>query len=419
MKSAAGGSAGLAGEEADGEVERPPPRVDGRGTAAVGRPERAEDECSLSRRREIGLDLGRLIRRVLLVLVERRRPGRLLRRGVDHNWTTKPSNGGQHPERDLRHRSVRSERHPLDAPVRVLDRRLMEPQVQCDHDRSRPVARGQRQRLPAACGQAKCGVLELRLRRRQCGGQLAQHLGMPMKRLAGRRPRLVRKGGPTGRHARTLPFERYQDATGSTRFAWALGFAVDERRGLPRLLVWSQPALQAPSVPATPGSLSSVSASAVISLSSRCSSKSAVIDATWAQEAAWSRRAPGLGQAGVGDAEIGRAGFTLDEPFGLEPFEQPRDARRGQKQLAGDVDALQPLTVGVGEDEQGFVVVDREAVLLEQLGAQQPGGAGGGTQQAGEGANGGFRRPALLAAVWACGMRFACRASSREYLRSQ
>ena len=54
----------------------------------------------------------------------------------------------------------------------------------------------------------------------------------------------------------------------------------------------SQPALQAPSVPATPGSLSSVSASAVISLSSRCSSKSALIDATWAQDAACSRWAP-------------------------------------------------------------------------------------------------------------------------------
>ena len=161
--------------------------------------------------------------------------------------------------------------------------------------------------------------------------------------------------------------------------------------------------LQAPSVPATPGSLSSVSASAVISLSSRCSSKRAVIEATWAQEAALSRWAAGLGQVGVGDAEVGRAGFTFHEAFGLEPFEQAGDAGRCQKELPGDVDPLQPLTVGVGEDEEGFVVVDRESVLLEQLGAQQPRGAGGGTQQPGEGAHGGA---GILAAVRArgCGL---------------
>ncbi len=75
------------------------------------------------------------------------------------------------------------------------------------------------------------------------------------------------------------------------------------------------------------------------------------------------------------------AGFTLHEPFGLEPFEQARDARRCQKQLPGDVDPLEPLTVGAGEDEEGFVVVDREAVLLEQFGAQQPGRAGVRAQQ--------------------------------------
>ncbi len=64
-----------------------------------------------------------------------------------------------------------------------------------------------------------------------------------------------------------------------------------------------------------------------------------------------------------------------------------------------------PLTVGVGEDEQSLVVVDRQTVLLEQLGAQQPGGARGGAQQPGERANGGFRlRPGLGSHEWGLGL---------------
>ena len=108
------------------------------------------------------------------------------------------------------------------------------------------------------------------------------------------------------------------------------------------------------------------------------------------------------------------AGFAFHEPFGLEPFEQARDARRCQKQLTGDIDPLQPLTVGVGEDEKGFVVVDREPVLLEQLGAQQPGRAGVRSQQPSECAN---RGAGILAAVRTrgCGLY----GGHHEYLRSQ
>ena len=72
-----------AGEEAHGEVERAPPGVDRGGAAAVGRAERREHERCPRRGREIRRHLGGVVGRVLFVLVERRRPGRLLRRGID------------------------------------------------------------------------------------------------------------------------------------------------------------------------------------------------------------------------------------------------------------------------------------------------------------------------------------------------
>ena len=189
---------GLAREEAHGEVERAPPRVDRGRAAAVRRAERSEDERRSGRGREVRRDLGGLVGGVLVVLVEGRRPGRLLWREVDLDRPTESSHGGQDVERDVRHRPARRERHPFDATVRVLDDRLVGPEVESHHDRPRSVRGRQRQRFPAACRQAKCRMLELRLRRGQGGGQLAEDLSVRMQRLTRRLPWLVRERGPTG-----------------------------------------------------------------------------------------------------------------------------------------------------------------------------------------------------------------------------
>ena len=188
----------LAGEEAHGEVERAPPRVDRGGAAAVWRAERSEHERRSGRGREVRCDLGGLVRGVLVVLVERCRPGRLLWREVDLDGPTESSHGGQDLDGDVRHRPVRRQRYPFDATVRVLDDCLVGPEVEGHHDRPRSVRGRQRQRLPAARRQAKCRMLELGLRRGQSGGQLAEDLSVRMKRLTGRAPGLVWERRPTG-----------------------------------------------------------------------------------------------------------------------------------------------------------------------------------------------------------------------------
>src|SRR4029077_16316116 len=74
---------GQAGEEADGEVERSPPRVDGRRATTIGRAEGCQHERRAGPGREVGAALLGVLARLLLVLVERRAPWDLLRRGVD------------------------------------------------------------------------------------------------------------------------------------------------------------------------------------------------------------------------------------------------------------------------------------------------------------------------------------------------
>ena len=80
---------------------------------------------------------------------------------------------------------------PLDPPVAVLDESLVRVQIERDDDRPRAVGRGQRQRLPAACGEPQCGVLELRLGRRKLHRELSEHLRVRMKRVARVAPCLV------------------------------------------------------------------------------------------------------------------------------------------------------------------------------------------------------------------------------------
>ena len=88
------------------------------------------------------------------------------------------------------------------AAVAVLDHRLVAAQVEGGGERSGPVRRRQRRRLPAAHGQAQRGVLQLRLRWRPGCGQLAEQLSVRMQRVAGGTPFLVGEGRPPGRRPR-------------------------------------------------------------------------------------------------------------------------------------------------------------------------------------------------------------------------
>ena len=154
-------------------------------------------------------DLARVVARVLGVLVERRRPRRLLRGGVDLDRTDEGTDRREHLARDLADRPVRRERDLPDTPVAVLDDRFVAAQVERDHQRARAVGRRQRQRLPAACAQPQSRVLKLRLRRSERHRQLAQHLRVRVQRVARRAPGLEGKRRPAHRTTATaigLPY---------------------------------------------------------------------------------------------------------------------------------------------------------------------------------------------------------------------
>ena len=90
-----------------------------------------------------------------------------------------------------------------------------------------------------------------------------------------------------------------------------------------------------------------------------------------------------VGEHRVGDAGVAVALALRTHAVALEPVEQPRDARGGEQQPLGEVDAAQRAVLGVGEVEQRLVVVDRQAVVGDaavrdssrssvDVGAQQP-----------------------------------------------
>ena len=70
----------------------------------------------------------------------------------------------------------------------MLDHLPVRVEVERDDERAGAVGGGQRRRLPAARGQAKRGVLELGLGRGERRGELAEHLGVGVQRVAGRAP---------------------------------------------------------------------------------------------------------------------------------------------------------------------------------------------------------------------------------------
>src|SRR5918994_5285289 len=96
---------------------------------------------------------------------------------------------------------------------------------------------------------------------------------------------------------------------------------------------------------------------------------------------------PELGELRVDDAEVGLARGPLDQAICIEPLEQPRHAGRCEDEPPGEVDALQAAALGLREEEERLVVVDREAVLLE-LGAQEAGRSSVPAQELGPGAEG-------------------------------
>ncbi len=194
MKSPDGRLGGLAGEQADGEVERSPPRVDRGRAAAVGRPERGEDLRRARRRRVVRADLGGVVGGVLLVRVERDRPRDLLRLRVERHVARERADRVEHVARDRADRPVRGERDPRAAAVGMVHDRLVGVQVEDQGERAGPVRGGQRQRLPAADGQPQRRMLELRLRRREHRGQLPEHLRVGVEGVARRAPpRVVRQ----------------------------------------------------------------------------------------------------------------------------------------------------------------------------------------------------------------------------------
>src|SRR5205807_6946399 len=97
---------------------------------------------------------------------------------------------------DLANRLIRRQRDALPAAVTVLDERVVSAQVESHDNHPGAVRQRERERLPPACGQPQCGVLKLRLWRRQRGGQLAENLRVRMQRVAGRAPPRVLERRP-------------------------------------------------------------------------------------------------------------------------------------------------------------------------------------------------------------------------------
>ena len=183
---------GPAGEEVHGEVERAPPGVDRRRAAAVGRAERREHERGPGRGGEVRRDLRGVVGRVLVVLVERRRPRRLLRREVDLDTARELGDGREHLARDLGDRPVRRQR---DAPRRARRCARRRPRARAGRARRRarpsrraPAAAASpsraRVRRSAACCSCGSGGAER-------GGELAEDLRVRVQRVAGRAPGVV------------------------------------------------------------------------------------------------------------------------------------------------------------------------------------------------------------------------------------
>ncbi len=113
MKSSDGGSAGRPENRLTARSNEPHQALTGVRASAIGRAERGEDERRAGRGGEVGGDLGGVVVRVLVVLVERDGPRDLLRGRVDRDGAGQGGDHIQNIARDLADRPVGGER---DAP---------------------------------------------------------------------------------------------------------------------------------------------------------------------------------------------------------------------------------------------------------------------------------------------------------------
>ena len=159
--------------------------------------------------------MPRVVGGVLVVLVERGGPRRLLRRGIDFDGAPERADRRHHLARDVADGAVRCQCDASRAAVAVLGDRLMGVQVQRDDQRARAVRRREREGLPATRAEAQRGVLKLRLGRGERRRQLAEDLRVRVERVAGRAPRFVRDRRPFGGHRRQATTERRRNPTGA------------------------------------------------------------------------------------------------------------------------------------------------------------------------------------------------------------
>lgn|GEM_PF-70995 len=155
-----------------------------------------------------------VIRLVEVVFVQGDTPGHLLRERVDPHRACDATDRAQDIAGDLSHLAVRGQLDAVVGAVAVLDENHVLSEVQRDHERSRTVGGAQRGGLPTTGRQAQGRVLEFGFGRCQRDGQLAEQLGVGVKRVARRPPLVERKRRPHCRHSRHLLTREPTDATG-------------------------------------------------------------------------------------------------------------------------------------------------------------------------------------------------------------
>src|SRR5256714_7339911 len=88
-----------------------------------------------------------------------------------------------------------------------------------------------------------------------------------------------------------------------------------------------------------------------------------------------------VGQDCVDHTTVAGAGSAIDEAGALEAVQQAGDAGGGEQEPSGEVDAAEALILRARQQKESLVVVDRQPVLGDQLGAELAHGRGVSTQE--------------------------------------